>query len=226
MWSLLSHADILCLCARARAGALAVMPLVVVAFAGARLVEVEVEVEVALRFLAPDAAPDAALEDLAAGLDPPPAAVVRLDRVLDFLVALVATCFVVVALRDDRLDSAEPEPFGAALDADFGVADLADLEVEAARLLAVWSCFVLVVVAVSFTGTPHTQRSPPVASNNSTRNCSRVFRYPSGEARSKTETSRSVNSDEEIATDTRLLLERWPLTTASPDLRTPNWPAR
>lgn len=134
LWSLLSHADILCLCARARAGDLAVVPLVIGTFAGARLVDVEVdievEVEVALRFLDPDAP----LEVSAAGLDPPPAAVVRLDDVLDFLVALVATCFVAAALRDDRLDVAEPEPFGTALGAAFGVADLV---VEVARLLAV-----------------------------------------------------------------------------------------
>lgn len=118
---------------------MAVVPLVIGAFAGARLVDVEVdvevdievEVEVALRFLDPDAP----LEVSAAGLDPPPAAVVRLDDVLDFLVALVATCFVVAAaLRDDRLDVAEPEPFGTALGAAFGVADLV---VEVARLLAV-----------------------------------------------------------------------------------------
>lgn len=120
---------------------MAVVPLVIGAFAGARLVDVEVdvevdievEVEVALRFLDPDAP----LEVSAAGLDPPPAAVVRLDDVLDFLVALVATCFVAAALRDDRLDVAEPEPFGTALGAAFGVADLVDLEVEVARLLAV-----------------------------------------------------------------------------------------
>lgn len=117
---------------------MAVVPLVIGTFAGARLVDVEVdievEVEVALRFLDPDAP----LEVSAAGLDPPPAAVVRLDDVLDFLVALVATCFVVAAaLRDDRLDVAEPEPFGTALGAAFGVADLVDLEVEVARLLAV-----------------------------------------------------------------------------------------
>lgn len=192
------------------------MPLLAAALAGALLVEVEVEV--VLRFLAPALA----LEDLAAGLVPLLVAVVLLDEVLDFLAGFLATCFV-AAPRDDRPAVPEPEPFGAALDAALDVVDLADPEAEVARLLTVWPCFVLVVVAVFFTGTPHTPRSPPVASDNSTRNCSRVFRYPSGEEKAA---SQSSKSDEEIATDTRLLLERWPLTTSSPDLCIPNCPAR